>query len=143
VGIQAEVRPLDPTTYYAKDLGDPNAVTAAGYGIVLATWTADFPTAASFLVPLADGRSIRAVGNTNYAHLDDAGVNALVDAARAATEPAIAADGWRQVATAVQQTAAYVPLAENRVQLLAGQRLHNGVVMQPYGGYDVATAGLG
>jgi peptide/nickel transport system substrate-binding protein len=28
------------------------------------------------------------------------------------------------------------------VQLLAGQRLHNGVVMQPYGGYDVATAGV-
>jgi peptide/nickel transport system substrate-binding protein len=143
VGIQAEVRPLDPATYYAKDVGDPNAVTAAGYGIVLATWTADFPTAASFLVPLVDGRSIREVGNTNYARLDDAGVNGLVDAARAATEPASAADAWRQVAYAVQKTSAYVPLAENRVQLLAGQRLRNGVVMQPYGSYDVATAGVG
>jgi peptide/nickel transport system substrate-binding protein len=142
VGIQAEVRPLDPSTYYAKDVGDPNAVTAAGYGIVLATWTADFPTSASFLVPLVDGRSIREVGNTNYARLDDAGVNGLVDVARAATEPAIAADAWRQVVHAVQKTAAYVPLAENRVQLLAGQRLRNGVVMQPYGGYDVATAGV-
>jgi peptide/nickel transport system substrate-binding protein len=143
VGIQAEVRPLDPSTYYAKDVGDPNAVTTAGYGIVLATWTADFPTSASFLVPLVDGRSIREVGNTNYARLDDAGVNGLVDAARAATEPAIAADAWRQVVYAVQKTSAYVPLAENRVQLLAGQRLRNGVVMQPYGGYDVATAGVG
>jgi peptide/nickel transport system substrate-binding protein len=142
VGIQAEVRPLDPTTYYAKDVGDPAAVAAAGYGIVLATWTADFPTAASFLVPLVDGRSIRTVGNTNYARLDDAGVNGLVDAARAATDPAVAVDGWRQVAGAVQGSAAYVPLAENRVQLLAGQRLRNGVVMQPYGGYDVATAGV-
>jgi peptide/nickel transport system substrate-binding protein len=109
---------------------------------VLTTWKADFPTAASFLAPLVDGRSIRAVGNINYARLDDPGVNALVDAARAATEPATAADAWRQVATAVQQTAAYVPLEENRVQLLAGQRLRNGVVMQPYGGYDVATAGV-
>jgi peptide/nickel transport system substrate-binding protein len=143
VGIEAEVRPLDPTTYYAKDVGDPAAVTAAGYGIVLATWTADFPTSASFLVPLVDGRSIRDVGNTNYARLDDAGVNGLVDAARAATEPAVAVDAWRQVLDAVQKTSAYVPLAENRVQLLAGQRLCNGVVMQPYGGYDVATAGVG
>jgi peptide/nickel transport system substrate-binding protein len=142
VGIQAEVRPLDPATYYAKDVGDPNAVTAAGYGIVLATWTADFPTAASFLVPLVDGRSIREVGNTNYARLNDAGINGLVDAARAATEPAIASDAWRQVVSAVQKTSAYVPLAENRVQLLAGQQLRNGVVMQPYGGYDVATAGV-
>jgi peptide/nickel transport system substrate-binding protein len=142
VGIQAEVRPLDPATYYAQDVGDPAAVTTAGYGIVLATWTADFPTAASFLVPLVDGRSIRDVGNTNYARLDDAGVNGLVDAARAAAEPAIASDAWQQVVRAVQQTAAYVPLAENRVQLLAGQRLRNGVVMQPYGGYDIATAGV-
>jgi peptide/nickel transport system substrate-binding protein len=142
VGIEAEVRPLDPATYYAKDVGDPNAVTAAGYGIVLTTWTADFPTAASFLVPLVDGRSIRAVGNTNYARLDDAGINGLVDAARGATEPDAASDAWRQVVSEVHENSAYVPLAENRVQLLAGQRLRNGLVMQPYGGYDVATAGV-
>jgi peptide/nickel transport system substrate-binding protein len=46
------------------------------------------------------------------------------------------------VLTAAQQTSAYVPLVENRVQLLAGQRLRNGVVLRPYGGYDVATAGV-
>ncbi|MCZ2829385.1 ABC transporter substrate-binding protein [Modestobacter sp. VKM Ac-2986] len=142
VDITAEVRPLDPSTYYS-DISNPDTVTAAGYGLVLATWTADFPTAASFLVPLVDGRSIRGLGNTNYARLDDPGVNGLVDAARAATDPVVAVDAWRQVADAVRQTAAYVPLAETRVQLLAGQRLRNGVVMQPYGSYDVATAGIG
>src|SRR5688500_17674106 len=31
VGIQAEVRPLDPTTFYAKDVGDPDNVVASGY----------------------------------------------------------------------------------------------------------------
>ncbi|OMQ14483.1 hypothetical protein A7K94_0216315 [Modestobacter sp. VKM Ac-2676] len=82
------------------------------------------------------------MGNTNYARLDDPQVNGLVDAARAAAEPAIAADAWRQVVRAVGETYTYVPLAENRVQLLAGQRLRNGLVMQPYGGYDVATAGV-
>ena len=100
------------------------------------------PTSASFLVPLVDGRSIREVGNTDYARLADPGVNGLVDAARAATDPAVAADAWSQVVTAVGATGVYVPLAENRVQLLAGQRLRNGVVMQPYGGYDVVTAGV-
>jgi peptide/nickel transport system substrate-binding protein len=143
VGIQAEVRPLDPPTYYASDVGKPANVTAQGYGIVLATWTADFPTPASFLVPLVDGRSIREVGNTNYARLADPAVNALVDAARAAADPAAAADPWRQVAAAATATSAYVPLVEDRMQLLAGQRLRNGVVMRPYGSYDVATAGVG
>jgi peptide/nickel transport system substrate-binding protein len=28
------------------------------------------------------------------------------------------------------------------VQLVAGQRLRNGLVMQPYSGYDLATAGV-
>jgi peptide/nickel transport system substrate-binding protein len=142
VGIEAEVRPLDPTTYFASDVGKPDNVTAQGYGIVLTTWTADFPTAASFLVPLVDGRSIRGVGNTNYARLADPAVDAAVDTARAAPDPAAAAEAWRQVLTAAGTTSAYVPLVENRVQLLAGQRLRNGVVMQPYGGYDVATAGV-
>jgi len=113
-------------------------VVANGFGLVLATWTADLPTPASFLTPLVDGRSIRDVGNTNYARLNDPAVNALVDTARASADPA----AWREVAAAVQATSVYVPLAETRVQLVAGQRLRNGVVMQPYSGYDLATAGV-
>jgi peptide/nickel transport system substrate-binding protein len=142
VGIAAEVRPLDPATYYAKDVGDPAAVTANGYGIVLAIRTADFPTSGSFLAPLVDGRSIREVGNTNYARLDDVAIKQLIDTARTAPDAPAATEAWRQVHDAVQELGVYVPLAETRVQLLAGQRLRNGVVMQPYSGYDVATAGV-
>jgi peptide/nickel transport system substrate-binding protein len=138
VGIKAEVRPLPAGTFYATDVGSPNNVAASGFGIVLATWTADFPTPASFLGPLVDGRSIRNVGNTNYARLNDPAVNTLIDQARAAG----GTDGWRKVAGSVDKASVYVPLGETRVQLLAGQRLHNGVVMQPYSGYDVATAGV-
>jgi peptide/nickel transport system substrate-binding protein len=138
VGIQAEVRPLDPTTFYAKDVGDPGNVAASGYGIVLATWTADFPTPGSFLVPLVDSRSVRQVGNTNYARLADPAVDALVDQARATGDVA----AWRDIATTVGAASFYVPLAEGRAQLVAGQRLRNGVVMQPYSGYDLATAGV-
>src|SRR3954468_16572225 len=42
VGIDAEVRPLDATTFYATDVGSPDNVKANGFGLVLATWTADF-----------------------------------------------------------------------------------------------------
>ena len=142
VGIQVEVRPLDATTFYATDVGNPDNVATSGFGLVLATWTADFPTPSSFLVPLVDGRSIRSVGNTNYARVDVPAINQLIDAARAAADPAAAEAAWREVATAAGGTSAYVPLAETRVQLLAGQRLRNGLVMQPYSGYDLATAGI-
>ncbi len=143
VGIDVTVKPLDATTYYAGGIGTPTAITDGGYGMVLVTYTADFPTPASFLVPLVDGRSINPVGNADYALLDDPGVKELVDTARAATDASSATAAWQQVAQAALHTGAYVPLAENRIQLLAGQRLRNGVVMQPFGGYDVATAGVG
>ena len=42
------------TTFYATDVGNPDNVAANGYGIVLATWTADFPTPG--VVPGAAGR---------------------------------------------------------------------------------------
>ncbi len=142
IGIAVEVRPLDATSFYATDVGNPDSVAANGYGIVLATATPDFPTAESLLAQLVDGRSIRQVGNTNYARLDDPAISALIDAARAAAGGDGAAAAWREVADAAQATGAYVPLAEPRVQLVAGQRLRNGVVMRPYSGYDLATAGV-
>jgi len=74
--------------------------------------------------------------------LTDAGVDGLVDTARKATDAGAAAKAWTDVATAAAKTGAYVPLAETRVQLVAGQRLRNGLVMQPYGSYDLATAGV-
>ena len=55
-----EVRPLDAATFYATEVGNPDSVAANGYGLVLATSTADFPTPASLLAPLVDGRGIRA-----------------------------------------------------------------------------------
>jgi peptide/nickel transport system substrate-binding protein len=138
VGIEAEVRPLSATSFYATDVGNPDNVRANGFGIVLATWTADFPTPGSFLTPLVDGRSIRAVGNTNYGRLADPEIDGLIDAARASGDRT----AWREIAAAALGTSVYVPLAESRIQLVAGQRLRNGVVMQPYSGYDLATAGV-
>ncbi len=143
VGIVAEIRPFALDTFYATDVGRPANVAAGGYGLVLATWTADAPTPAAFLAPLVDGRSIRTtVGNANQAMLNVPDINALVDQARAAGDTAEADGLWRQVAGEAAKTHAYTPLTETRVQLVAGQRLRNGLVMQPYNSYDLATAGV-
>ena len=140
VGIQVTVQASDPATFYTTGVGSPDAIAAGQYGMVLATYAGVLPTPASFLVPLVDGRSITTqAGNANYALLDDPGVDAAVDTATASGDAA----AWAAVSTAAAATHAFVPLVENRAQLLAGQRLRNGVVMLPYNGYDVATAGVG
>ncbi|SDP36664.1 peptide/nickel transport system substrate-binding protein [Klenkia soli] len=139
VGIVVTVVPLPAATYYTAGIGSPAAITTGGYGMVLANYSRDLPTPAAFLVPLVDSRSISdGAGNANYALLSDPGVDAAVDAAVGAGDVA----AWAAVADTALATHAFVPLVENRVQLLAGQRLHNGVVMLPYNGYDVATAGV-
>ena len=110
--------------FYATDVGNPDNVAANGYGIVLATWTADFPTPGSFLAPagrrpgIRDGRQhrLRAAERPGDQRADRQGPGRRADAARA----------WRDVAAAAARRVAYVPLAETRVQLLAGQRLRNG-----------------
>ena len=135
-------RPLDAASFYASDVGDPKNVAAHGYGIVLTTWTADFPTPDSFLVPLVDGRGIRSVGNTDYARRERPGDRRADRRGQGGRRSDAALAHWRDVAAAAQRSSSYVPLAETRVQLLAGERLHNGVVMQPYRGYDLATAGV-
>jgi peptide/nickel transport system substrate-binding protein len=142
VGIQAEIRTIDAETFYGKEITQPAQVKKQRYGLILASWTADFPTPASFLAPLVDSRSFQDQGNTNYAHLVWEQVDETIDAARKSSDPAAAQDVWRKVAELARGTEAYVPLVENRVQLVAGQRLRNGVVMQPYASYDLATAGV-
>jgi peptide/nickel transport system substrate-binding protein len=142
VGIQVEVKPIDAEKFYRDEISRPAHVRNAGYGLILAGWTADFPTPASFLAPLVDSRSVQDKANTNYAELAWKQVDETIDAARKAADAAAAQEVWRKVAELARGTAAYVPLVETRVQLVSGQRLRNGVVMQPYGSYDLATAGV-
>jgi len=142
VGIQVEVTPIDPEKFYAEEITRPARVRKQGYGLILASWTADFPTPSSFLAPLVDSRSVQSRGNTNYARLTWNKLDVAIDTARKAPDAAAAQEVWRTVAELARGTEAYVPLVETRVQLVAGQRLRNGVVMQPYGSYDLATAGI-
>src|ERR671933_110099 len=79
VGIQVDVRPTDPDLFYGQEIGVPRNVRAKGYGLVLTSWTADFATPASFLVPLVDSRSTKEQPNTNYAWLRDEELDGTID----------------------------------------------------------------
>lgn len=140
VGITAEVVGLDPADYYGTELGEPANVAAQGYGILLVAWSGDLPTPATYFPPLVG--PVQPAGNANYAEVSDPALRELVDAGLAAPDYATATAAWRDLDAALVAAASYIPLAEERVTLLAGERLRNAVVHPAYGGYDLAIVGV-
>ena len=51
----------------------------APFDVVTARWTADYPDASNFFVPLLDGRGITATGNVNVAYFDRPNVNRTIE----------------------------------------------------------------
>lgn len=140
VDIVVDVVGLDPATYYGEEIGRPDNVAAAGYGLLLTAWSGDLPTPATYFPPLVS--AVQPTGNANYAEIVDPAVTAQVDAALAAPDAAAAAAAWMGLDAALVAAAAYVPLVEDVVTALAGERLRNGVLHTAYGSYDLAVAGV-
>ena len=129
-------------TFYATEVGNPDSVADNGYGHGAGHVDARLPDPG--VPPRPAGR--RAQHPRRSATPTTRGWTTRRSTPWS-TPPGAAGTGdeareaWLAVAAAAERTAAYVPLAETRVQLVAGQRLRNGVVMRPYSGYDLATAG--
>ena len=142
VGIQVTVKEYPRGSFLPAVAGSPAAVRADGLGLVVAEWAADFPSPYAFLVPLADGRSIRPSANPNVAELGGEELERAVDEAAATLDPVQATAAWRDVAAAAMRSAAYAPLVEDRAVLIGSPRLRNAYVHPAYRGYDVASLGV-
>jgi peptide/nickel transport system substrate-binding protein len=142
VGIRVTVRRYPRSQFRSVVAGAPAVVRGDRLGLILADWSADFPSPYAFLVPLADSRSVRASGNPNLAELGDAALEQAVDEATATIDPVQQTAAWRAMETLVMQAASYVPLLEDRALLLASARLRNVYVQPVYHGYDVVSLGV-
>jgi peptide/nickel transport system substrate-binding protein len=142
VGIRVTVRKYPRNQFLSVVAGAPAVVQQDRLGLILADWSADFPSPHAFLVPLADSRSIRPSGNPNLAELGGAELEQAVDEATATLDPVQATTAWRAVETLVMAAASYVPLIEDRALLLASARLRNVYVHPVYHGYDVVSLGV-
>ncbi|MBA3525212.1 MAG: ABC transporter substrate-binding protein, partial [Geodermatophilaceae bacterium] len=139
-GVRVEVVGVDPATYYSTGIGVPANVAAAGYQLLLTAWSADLPTPATYFPPLIG--AVTAEGNANYAEVVDPVLSALVDSALGSADPAMSERAWRDLDAGLVGLVAYLPLVEERVVLLAGERLRNASVHVAYGSYDLAVAGV-
>ncbi|MEU8680344.1 ABC transporter substrate-binding protein [Streptomyces sp. NPDC048611] len=141
VGIRAEVERFDgkeaPTI-----VGAPSEVKKRGYGIVLASWGADFPTGQGFWPPLVDSRMRPPSGNYNVAEVDSPALDKLLDQAIAERDPDKAGETNAEINHKVAEGAYYLPLVYEKYVSWRGPRLTNVQVAPAYGGYDFTRLGV-
>ena len=128
IGLRAAPRLWDRSTMLAT-LADPAAASQIGY----ARWQQDYPDGADWFPLLLAGAAIRAGSNLNYAQLDDARVDALIDRASGTWEPAARAAAWRAVGAAVAARAPWAPFANSVRSDITSRRVGGVVAHQLYG----------
>ncbi|MGA5563817.1 caspase, EACC1-associated type [Streptomyces platensis] len=141
IGIKAEVERFDgarmPTV-----VGAPNEVRKRGYGIVIMSWGADFPTGQAFWRPLVDSRMRLPSGNFNQSEVDSPALDKLLDKAAAETDPNTAGEIYQEINHKVSGEAYYLPFVYGKYVSWRSPRLTDVHVADVYGGYDYARLGV-
>ncbi|MEU8781094.1 ABC transporter substrate-binding protein [Streptomyces sp. NPDC048637] len=141
VGIEAKIEKFDGARA-AEIVRVPLEVRKRGYGIVITSWSADFPTGQAYWRPLVDSRLHRPSGNYNLAGVDSPFIDKLLDQARAETDPNTAGKAYERINRKVAEDASYLPFVYDRYVSWRSPRLTSVHVSAAYGGYDYARLGV-
>lgn len=143
IGINASIQQYDASQYYSAVIGIPAQVHKQGFGMAFTAWGPDWPAPYGFLHFIVDGREILPQGNSNYAELNDPTVNNGIDAALSATSKSEQQADWTKVDKAVVDSAAYIPLLDDKVYLTHSARATNVYVTNAYNGaFDFVSMGV-
>lgn len=141
IGIEAKVDRFDAARMSAL-VGAPNEVRKRGYGIVITSWGADFPTGQAFWRPLVDSRTHPPSGNANLAEVDSPALDKLLDKAVAASDPNTAGAAYEEINHKVSEEVYYLPFVHGRYVSWRSPRLTDVHVADVYGGYDYVRLGV-
>jgi peptide/nickel transport system substrate-binding protein len=138
LNITVKVNPIDSSTYY-EVIGTPSQQHEAA----ITGWCPDWPSGATFLPPLFDGRNIVAKGNSNLAQLEDKGVDSRIDEIAKLSDVKVANAAYGELDKQIMKLAPVVPLLYEKVVTvvgsnIAGAYLHDGFS----GGIDLVSVGL-
>lgn len=121
-GIALELDGREPALFYASGLdADPSA------SLVRSGWRAAWPNA-STVIPELFGAS----GRYNLSRVEDAGVDADIEAANRATERAAQAALWQELNERAMANAWVVPTVFSTVHYIWGSQVGNAFVWDPY-----------
>ncbi|WP_344150144.1 ABC transporter substrate-binding protein [Kribbella yunnanensis] len=136
--IAVKINTIDTATYY-----EVIGTTSQQHDAAITGWCPDWPSGATFLPPLFDGRNITPKGNSNLAQLNDPAVNARITEIAGLTDVQAANAAYGELDKQVMALAPVVPLLYEKVLMLvggniAGAYLHDGFS----GGIDLVSVGL-
>ncbi|MFJ6704032.1 MULTISPECIES: ABC transporter substrate-binding protein [unclassified Streptomyces] len=137
-GITVKLQGLEDNTY-----SDTIHDVKTEPGFFLAAWGADWPSGGPFLAPIFDGRQIVKDGaNFNSAQLDDASVNAEIDAINKLTDLDAAAQRWGALDKKIGAQALTVPLFHPVYKRLVGKDIKNVVISDWTGVLDISQVAV-
>jgi peptide/nickel transport system substrate-binding protein len=133
VGITANIRAFDPSTYFSSVIGVPATIRKDGFGLAFAIWGPDWPAPYGFFENIVDPRRILPQGNGNYGACGDPRITSLIETALHQATPTSEDRYWQQVDQTVLGDACVVPLTYTKALDLFSQRLKN-VDIEPWVG---------
>ncbi|MET8542450.1 ABC transporter substrate-binding protein [Kitasatospora sp. NPDC004799] len=138
-GVQVTVNTVDASAF-ADTVGDIKNAPE----LTLNGWCPDYPSGATFLPFLFDGRTIKEKGNQgNYSQFKDQATMDRMDQIAAMTNVEEANKAWKQLDEDLMKKAPAVPLLWQRRPLLVGTNVAGAFGNQGYAGMiDLATVGL-
>jgi peptide/nickel transport system substrate-binding protein len=136
--ITVKINTIDTSTYY-EVIGTPSQQHDAA----ITGWCPDWPSGATFLPPLFDGRNITPKGNTNLSQLNDPGVNAKIDEISKLTDVQAANKAYGELDKQIMELAPIVPLLYEKVLMLVGSNIGGAYLHDGFsGGIDLVSVGL-
>lgn len=142
VGISATLRGYPAAKYYTNFAGLPEYVHAQDIGMVVSSWSADWPDGYAFLYDLSDGSAIIPAGNVNISEISDPVIDSLFNRAATTLSPAAATAIWPKIDMEIMKDAAILPFVYQRVLLYRPPDVTNVYVDDVYGTYNYGVLGL-
>jgi peptide/nickel transport system substrate-binding protein len=120
----------------------PGYTDAHHLGVLLGSWSADWPDGYGFFYSLVDGAAITPTANVNVAQLDDPVVNNLLARMTTTQDPGTRNGYTSQIDMQVMKDAAILPEIYGKWLLYRTANLTNVYVQPFYGQYNYAVLGV-
>ncbi len=142
IGVKASIQTFPSGKYTGNYAGSPEYLHSHKIGLIFYGWGADWPSGFGFLQQIADGRAIKAFGNSNIYELNDPVVNDLLDKAAQNPDKTTREGYYTQIDQEMMKQAVMLPVVYEKTLMYRNPQASNVYVNPAFGMYDYVAVGL-